>query len=127
MGCQKQIARKIVDNGGCYIFSLKGNRSMIRREVAWWSANGELREVRLDSDRQVDKNHDRLETRQLWCTEQVEWFVDRDQWAGLSSLIAVDGQRRMADGRIEEERRYFVSSLKGGDAKTFARLRRILS
>ena len=28
----------------------------------------------------------------------------------------------MADGRIEKERRYFVSSLKGVDAKTFARL-----
>lgn len=125
MGCQKEIARKIVNNGGDYVFSLKGNQSIMHQEVAWWldqAISGQLREVRLDSDWQVDKNHGRLETRQLWCTEQVEWFADRDQWAGLSSLIAVDGQRRLADGRIEKERRYFVSSLKGVDAKTFARL-----
>jgi predicted transposase YbfD/YdcC len=125
MGCQKEIARKIVGNGGDYIFSLKGNQSTMHQEVAWWldqAIAGQLREARLDSDRQVNKNHGRLETRQLWCAEQVEWFADRDQWAGLSSLIAVDGQRQMADGRIEKERRYFVSSLKGVDAKTFARL-----
>jgi len=125
MGCQKEIARKIVDNGGDYIFSLKGNQSTMHDEVAWWldqAISGQLREAQLDSDRQVNKNHGRLETRQVWCAEQVEWFADRDQWAGLSSLIAVDGQRQMTDGRIEKERRYFVSSLKGVDAKTFARL-----
>jgi predicted transposase YbfD/YdcC len=113
MGCQKDIARKIVDNGGDYIFSLKGNQGTMHEEVAWWldqAIDGQLRKVRLDSDRQV------------WCTEQIEWFADRDQWAGLSSLIAVDGQRQLADGRIERERRYFVSSLKGVDAKTFGQL-----
>ena len=97
-----------------------GKRKVGRR---WWldqAIAGQLREVRSDSNRQVNKSHGRLETRQLWCTEQVEWFADRDQWAGLSSLIAVDGQRQMTDGRIENERRCFVSSLKGVDAKTFA-------
>ncbi len=63
-----------------------------------------------------------METRQVWCTEQVEWFADRTQWIGLSSLIAVDGQRQWADGRIERERRYFISSLKGVTAKHFGRL-----
>jgi predicted transposase YbfD/YdcC len=78
MGCQKEIARKIVDNGGDYIFSLKGNQGTMHQEVAWWldqAIAGQLREVRLDSDRHVDKNHGRLETRQVWCTEQVEWFA----------------------------------------------------
>jgi hypothetical protein len=67
----------------------------MHEEVNWWldqAIFGLLREVRLDRDRQVNKNHGRLETRQFWCTEQVEWFADRDQWAGLSSLIAVDGR-----------------------------------
>jgi len=109
MGCQKEIARKIVDNGGEYLFSLKGNQSTMHEEVAWWldhAIAGQMREARLDYDQHVDKGHGRLETRQVWCTEQVEWFADRDQWAGLSSLIAVDGQRQWADGRIEKERRY---------------------
>ena len=125
MGCQKEIARKIVKNGGDYLFSLKGNQSTMHEEVAWWldhAIAGQLREVTLDYDRQVNKSHGRLETRQVWCTERVDWFADRDQWAGLSSLIAVDGQRQWADGRIEKERQYFISSLRGIDAKSFGRL-----
>jgi predicted transposase YbfD/YdcC len=125
MGCQKEIARPIVENGGDYLFSLKGNQSTMHEEVAWWldhAIAGQLREVTLDYDQQVNKSHGRLETRQVWCTEQVDWFADRDQWVGLSSLIAVDGRRQGADGRIEKERRYFISSLQGVDAKTFGRL-----
>lgn len=125
MGCQKDIARKIVENGGDYIFSLKGNQSTMHDEVAWWldhAIAGQVREASLDHHEHITKGHGRLETRQVWCTKQVDWFADRDQWAGLSSLIAVDGQRQWADGRIEKERRYFISSLRGIDAKTFGRL-----
>jgi len=125
MGCQREIARKIVENGGDYLFSLKGNQSTMHDEVAWWldhAIAGQIREASLDHHEQTTKGHGRLETRRVWCTEQVDWFADRDQWAGLSSLIAVDGQRQWADGRIEKERRYFISSLRGVDAKTFGRL-----
>ena len=125
MGCQKEIARKIVENGGEYLFSLKGNQSMMHEEVAWWldhAIAGQMREARLDYDQHVDKGHGRRESRQVWCTEQVDWFADRAQWAGLSSLIAVDGQRQWADGRIEKERRYFISRLKGVTARRFGQL-----
>lgn len=125
MGCQKEIAKKIVDQGGDYIFALKGNQSTVHEEVAWWldhAIAGQVRQARLDYDQQVDKGHGRLETRQVWCSEQVDWFADRDQWAGLSSLIAVDRQRQWADGRIEKERRYFISSLKGVSARRFGQL-----
>ncbi len=120
MGCQKEIARKIVENGGDYLFSLKGNQSTMHDEVAWWldhAIAGQIREARLDYHEQITKGHGRLETRQVWCTEQVEWFADRDQWPGLSSLIAVDARRQWVDGRIEKERRYFISSLKGVTAR----------
>jgi hypothetical protein len=42
----------------------------------------------------------------------------------LNRLIAVDGQRRWADGCVEKERRYFISSLQDTDAQTFGRLSR---
>jgi predicted transposase YbfD/YdcC len=125
MGCQKEIARQIVKQGGDYLFSLKGNQSTMHDEVAWWldhAIAGQIRDAALDSHESVTKGHGRLETRQIWCTEQVQWFADRQQWAGLRSLIAVDGERRWADGRVEKERRYFISSLPGTDAKTLGRL-----
>ncbi len=125
MGCQKEIAHQIVENHGAYIFSLKGNQSTMHDEVAWWldqALGGQMRDARLDFHQYVTKGHGRLETRRVWCTEQVQWFADRQQWAGLRSLIAVDGERCWTDGRIEKERRYFISSLQGTDAQTFGRL-----
>jgi predicted transposase YbfD/YdcC len=125
MGCQKAIASKIIEGGGDYVLSLKGNQSTLHEEVAWWmdqAIAGKMRDARLDRHRQVNKNHGRVETREVWCVEQIDWFADRGQWAGLSSLVAVDSERRFDDGRVEKERRYFISSLKGKDAETFARL-----
>lgn len=125
MGCQKEIARKIAEKQGDYIFSLKGNQSTMHNEVAWWmdqAIAGKIREARLDHDRQVNKDHGRIETREVWCAAQVDWFADRAQWAKLNSLVAVDSQRRFPDGRVEQERRYFISSLTGTDARTFGRL-----
>jgi predicted transposase YbfD/YdcC len=125
MGCQKEIARKIIDRGGDYILSLKGNQSTMHDEVAWWldqAIAGQLWDAGLDYDKKVNKDHGRMECRQVWCSEQIQWFADRDQWAGLNSLIAVDGERRWPDGRVEKERRYFISSLRSLNAKHFGQL-----
>jgi len=125
MGCQKEIAVKIVENKGDYVFSLKGNQGTLHDEVSWWldqAIAGKMGDVQLDHHRQVNKSHGRIETREVWSTQQVDWFADRGQWAGLSSLIAVDSERRLADGTVQKERRYFISSLADADARTFARL-----
>lgn len=125
MGCQKEIAAKIVENKADYVFSLKGNQGTLHDEVSWWldqAIAGKMRDAELDHYRQVNKGHGRIETRQVWSTRQVDWFADRGQWAGLASLMAVDSERRLPDGTVQTERRYFISSLTRADAKTFAKL-----
>jgi predicted transposase YbfD/YdcC len=125
MGCQKEIARAIVQGGGDYIFSLKGNQGTLHDEVSWWMDHaiaGQLREAKLDTCKQVKKDHGRLETRQVWCVHQVEWFADRGQWEGLASFVVVDSERQFPDGRVEKERRYFISSLAKADAQRFGQL-----
>lgn len=125
MGCQKEIAATIVENKADYVLSLKGNQGTLHNEVSWWldqAITGKMRDAKLDHHRQVNKGHGRIETREVWSTQQVDWFADRGRWAGLTSLIAVDSERRLADGTVQKERRYFISSLGGADAKTFAQL-----
>ena len=34
MGCQKKIARQIIDQGGGYLLSLKGNQNTLHDDVA---------------------------------------------------------------------------------------------
>jgi len=47
--------------------------------------------------------------------------IEIKQWQDLSSLVAVESQRIIGD-KISTERRYFISSLSGIDAKTIGQM-----
>lgn len=59
----------------------------------------------------VDKGHGRIENRHYWQSEDIDWFADAGKWAGLRSIGVVHSIREWNDGRIQEERRYYISSL----------------
>ena len=125
MGCQREIARKITDKGADYVLSLKGNQTTLHDEVKYWmdeAIAGNIREAKLSHYRKVNKGHGRVETREVWSSQDVGWFADRGKWAGLKSLVAVESTRRFINGKVEQERRYFISSLEGTSARAFAGL-----
>ncbi|MCP5528728.1 MAG: ISAs1 family transposase, partial [Verrucomicrobiales bacterium] len=67
----------------------------------------------------VEKNGGRIETRRYWHTGAIEWFADREEWEGLTSVGVVESVREIA-GEVSVERRYYLSSL-NPDAECFAR------
>ena len=121
MGCQKKIAEKIVDNNGDYIFSLKGNHGTLHEEVKLFMDDAIANSGSYDYSCDTDGGHGRVEIRNVWYSENVRWIQDLKQWTGLSSLVAVESQRIIGD-KVSTERRYFISSLSGIDAKTIGRM-----
>lgn len=122
MGCQKEIARQIIAQGGDYVLALKGNQGTFHEEVTLFldrAIGDQLPETIHEFHGQPEKNHGRIETRRAWCTAEVDWFEDRDQWPGLRSFAAVECERTV-DGKTSTERRYFISSLDGTDAEIIA-------
>ena len=62
----------------------------------------------------LSKDHGRLETRRVVATEQIEWLQDSHAWPGLRSIAKVESRRELlAEGKVEEETRYYLSSLPG--------------
>lgn len=113
MGCQKAIAQQIVDQGGDYVLGLKGNQGTLHRRVERLfdeALTGGWAGVRYGYHETIEKDHGRIETRRLWCTDQIDWVRACHRWPGLRSLICVDSQRAI-DGRTSTERRYYISSL----------------
>lgn len=108
MGCQKTIARKIVDKGADYILAVKENQ-------------GELLENIRDSfqllpcqsvSQQVDGGHGRVERRACSIIEDLSMVERGGQWASLRCLVRVDSERFLkAGGEVEQETRYYISSL----------------
>jgi len=129
MGCQKKIAREIVDADADYALALKGNQETVHDEVKsyldeairqWEKCPASAPE--LDFCETTEKDHGRIETRRFWQSDHVGWFADRDQWEGLKSFGAVESVRNL-DGVVTTERRYYLLSL-SRDVQTFAKASR---
>jgi predicted transposase YbfD/YdcC len=122
MGCQKDIARTIIDGAGDYIFGLKGNHGTLYEDVKLFlddAIDEGFNESRHDFHKTVDGGHGRIETRSVWCTNEIEWLQDRSAWTGLQSIIAIES-KRTENEETTTERRYFISSHDGLDAKFMA-------
>lgn len=121
MGCQKEIAKQIVEQGADYVFSLKGNQGNLHKEVELLfqdAKNNDFKDLPRDSFTTVDGDHGRIETRRYTTVAEVDWFEEKDKWAKLTSFGMVESEREIA-GHITVETRYFIASLPS-DAKRFA-------
>jgi len=109
MGCQKSVARKIIEAKAGYVLALKGNHGVAYEEVKAYFDDA-LRRGELPSHEEHDKGHGRIETRRYWQSEQIAWFADLKLWEGLRSLAMVESTRRKGES-TKVERRYYLSSL----------------
>ena len=118
MGCQKEITKQIVEQGGDYVLSLKGNQGNLHKEVEllFQSAKQDnYKDLCHDSYTTVDGEHGRIETRTCTTIADVDWFEEKGKWAKLTTFAMIESERDMGD-HITQETRYFISSL-GNDAK----------
>jgi predicted transposase YbfD/YdcC len=118
MGCQKKIAREIIEADADYCPSLKGNQTAAHEEIRAFfddlippdPAMGPApRPEQTDYTESVEADHGRIETRRYWITDQIHWFADIDKWEGLRSFGIVDSVREIGDSRSYERRCFLLS------------------
>lgn len=133
MGCQKKIAKEIMEADADYVLALKGNQEKVHEEVkSFLDATLEEKKrkrpkgavipkeaLTLQTFETVEKDHGRIETRRYYQSDHLEWFADKAKWEGLASVGMVESIREI-EGKATLERRYYLSSLKL-DVETFAR------
>jgi len=133
MGCQKKIAKEIIEADADYVLALKGNQEKVHEEVkSFLDASFEQQKQQrpkgalvpkeaaaLKSCETVEKDHGRMETRRYYQSDYLDWFADKDKWEGLRSVGMVESIRQI-DGKSTLERRYYLSSLPV-EVETFGR------
>lgn len=133
MGCQKKIAKEIIEADADYVLALKGNQETVHEEVKTFldSTLEEKQKTRpknaiipkevqtLAAFQTLEKDHGRIETRQYYQSDYLSWFTDKEKWEGLRSVGMVESTRDV-DGKVTTERRYYLSSLPL-NVETFAR------
>ena len=124
MGCQTEIAAKIIDKQSDYVLGLKGNQGNLHAEVAAYfeqALKNDFVGTPHDFFEQEDHGHGRDERRRVWCTNDLMWFANRSEWKGLRSIAMIE-EERTVNGTKSVERRYFIGSLKGDDAREYGRV-----
>lgn len=106
MGCQKDIATKIIDKEADYVFGLKGNQGGTLGAV---EMHFDTTKAILDSVTTTDGDHGRIETRQYQVVE-AHLIPELAGWPGCQSAAMVTSTREIGDKKSTESR-YYISSL----------------
>jgi predicted transposase YbfD/YdcC len=111
MGCQKEIAGKIVDQGGDYVLTVKENQPNLYAEIE------QLDETALENEYagcsqccEEGDAHGRHELRACYVLTDLEKLAERAKWPGLQSVIVVLRDRTTTAGKNTVEKHYYISS-----------------
>ena len=130
LGCQKDIAGKIIEKQADYVLAVKDNQPLLHQDVQRIMAEAQERgdPVGCRHYQTLEKEHGRIESRQVWCTSTQgrRWLGDQDQeWPGLASVVMIEAQRTV-DGRTSVEQRYYISSRSGTETHAAKHLGHII-
>lgn len=128
LGCQTEIAKKIVDQGGDYVLAVKDNQKNLSQAVVEFFDTAEAfdyRNVVVQKSVSVEKNHGRIETRRAALVADVSWMDKpmREHWKKLAAVGMIESVQEMKD-KVSIERRYFIMSAGVKTAAQFARAAR---
>jgi predicted transposase YbfD/YdcC len=116
MGCQKKIAQTIRDEKADYILRVKDNQGALKQDLEDWFAYGDRQAfagMQMQFHQTIHKTSGRIEVRRCWALNDpmaFEHIRHYDGWAGLSSIVRVQRERRMG-AQVTHETAYYISSL----------------
>src|ERR1700688_3324080 len=117
MGCQRDIAKKILDKKADYVLALKGNQGSLREDIevfaAEQNANG-FKDTTVSRHQTVDGDHGRIETRTYTAIHDVAWLQERHDWPGLKGVVMIPNAPQLAICcRLARRRSPFLTSAAG--------------
>ena len=112
MGCQKVIAKQIVDQGGDYALPVKDNQPNLACDIleSFIEAQGvDYEGYGYDSYETIERGHGRVEKRSYTVLYDVSGIRDRQQWEQLT-VIGLCYRERTVGDRKSEELGWFIGS-----------------
>jgi len=115
MGCQKDIAEQIRDEGADYVLALKGNHGDLYEDVKLYfesHKSNDFADFKGEKHETVDGAHGRIETRRYYLETDIEWSGADAVWKDLAGFGMVEATREV-NGKVSTETRYYLTSLTG--------------
>lgn len=114
LGCQKDIAQRIVDAQADYILQVKDNQPTLHLKLQTLFLEAQAEKLvgwHGATDQTVNGGHGRIETRKVTVVWDVQHLgpIARE-WPGLRSVVLVERTRQVRD-HTSTERHYYISTL----------------
>ena len=103
MGCQTEVAEKIVQEGGDYVLALKKNQGHLYEDVKLLFDDLQINPIAdaytdcdIDSVQTVEKDHGRIETRQALTLSGADCIAslrNAKDFANLKTVVKVTAER----------------------------------
>jgi predicted transposase YbfD/YdcC len=109
MGCQREIARRIVEKKADYVLAVKENQPSLLADI-----KDSFQMLAADTvDEEIDCGHGRVERRVCSVLADLTLLEKPFEWASLNSLVRIESERyHKVSGKTEREIRYYITSLK---------------
>ena len=112
MGCQTEIAQKIVDAKADYCLAVKGNQPTLHQEIIDFfddHLEDDFARTRMRYQHTAEQGHGRTEFRYYHICPVPDDLPDRSRWAELKAIgVAISNTQR--DGKDYSEVRYYILS-----------------
>jgi predicted transposase YbfD/YdcC len=111
LNCQRDIASRIIGQGGDYVLALKGNHHALHADVVRFFAAPEHESAATDVT--LDNDHGRSEQRVSLVSTDIARLQTRHQWPGLAAVGRVIRTRATtgkAAPRTTKESAYYLLS-----------------
>lgn len=112
MGCQREIAKRIIDRRADYVLALKGNQGTLRADVELFASEqkaNNFKDTTISQDKAVDGDHGRIVTRRTTVFHDIGWLQQQHHWPGLKALAMVESERE-SGAKVERETRFYITS-----------------
>jgi predicted transposase YbfD/YdcC len=113
MGCQKEIARTIADDGGDFVISVKDNQPKLCEAVETYFAEHlerDLEDLQYRSHETSDAGHGRIDERSYFLAKVPPDFAVKKEWPWVKAIGYSLRVTQHADGRETDETRYYILS-----------------
>jgi len=114
MGCQREIAKLIVEKKADYVLAVKDNQGLLAEQVrdSFLLLNADA------VAEQIDCGHGRVEQRKCSVITDLSLIEKASEWSSLQGLVRIESERyHKVTSKIEREIRYYITSLRSDAAR----------
>jgi predicted transposase YbfD/YdcC len=94
MGCQKSIAKAIVEQQADYVLALKDNHPGLHGDIKFWLDDSDA-QGHVYAHETVEKDQGHIETRRTVVSTALDWLPQRPDWPGLRAVAMVESPREI--------------------------------